>query len=74
MDIIQYLVQGGAVGIALYLAFIVNQQNKNQTDMNKLLTGTLTKIAEDHRQTIERNTDAWKQNTEALAKLNERIK
>ena len=74
MDIVQVVVQAGAVGIAIYLAYIVNQQNKNQTSVNKTLTETLTKIAEDHRRTIERNTDAWKANTEALSKLNERIK
>lgn len=78
---ISILVQGGAVGLALSLTYVVYQQNKNQTENNKMLNTTLLTIAEGHRKTIERNTDAWVKNTEAtitntqvINQLKERIK
>ncbi len=73
-EIIAGLIQGGAVGLALALTYVVYQQNKNQTRNNEMLNGTLLTIAEGHRKTIDRNTDAWIQNTQVLARLNERIK
>jgi hypothetical protein len=73
-DIVSILIQAGAVGISLALIYIVFKQNQNQTKTNELLVSTLMKIAEDGRQTIDRNTDAWRDNTSVLAKLNERIK
>lgn len=72
--VISVLVQAGAVGISFALIWIVYKQNVNQTKTNELLVNTLMKIADDGRQTIDRNTDAWKENTSMLAKLNERIK
>jgi hypothetical protein len=72
--VISVLVQAGAVGISLALIWIVYKQNQNSTKTNELLVSTLMKIAEDHRETIERNTQAWQDNTAMLARLNERIK
>lgn len=68
------LVQAGGVGIALVSLWIIYQMTKIQAHAQELLTNTLNKIAEEHRQTIDRNTDAWTANTGVLAKLNERIK
>lgn len=73
-SIISALVQAGAVGISLALIWIVYKQNQSQSKTNELLVSTLMKIAEDHRETIERNTQAWQDNTAMLARLNERIK
>jgi len=73
-SVISILVQAGAVGISLALIYIVFKQNQNQTRTNELLVNTLMKIADDGRDTIDRNTDAWRENTSMLAKLNERIK
>lgn len=70
---ISVLVQGGAVGVALAALYIVYQQNKNVGQMYTSLTNTLEKIAEDHRTTIDRNTDAWTDNTKALAELRETL-
>jgi len=67
LSFISILVQGGAVGIALVCLFIIYKMNMAQTN-------TLNQIADDHRKTIDRNTDAWLQNTEVLSKINERIK
>jgi hypothetical protein len=72
--IVGILIQAGAVGISLALVWIVYKQNQNQTKTNELLVNTLMKIADDGRETIDRNTDAWRDNTNMLAKLNERIK
>lgn len=63
------LVQAGAVGISLALIWIIYQQNKSIAATNAKLTDVMQKISEDHRATIERNTDAWSKNTEALSKL-----
>lgn len=72
--VVNVLIQAGAVGISLALIWIVYKQNQNQTKTNELLVNTLMKIADDGRETIDRNTDAWRDNTNMLAKLNERIK
>jgi hypothetical protein len=73
-DAIGILVQAGAVGICLALCYVVYKQNDNATNMNTLLADTLTKIADQHQATIDRNTEAWKENTQMLARINERIK
>lgn len=73
MDTVQILVQGGAVGISLVCLYIIYYFSKTTAENNRLLTETLQKIADDHRQTIERNTNAWNQNTRLLARLSEKI-
>ncbi len=72
--ILQILVNGGLASIALTSLWIIYKMNQLQNENNKLVTETLKEIARDHRDTIDRNTDAWNKNTEVLAKLNERIK
>ncbi len=62
-----FLTQAGAVGIALACLWIIYKMNSNQND-------TFKSITDDHRQTIDRNTDAWNKNTEVLSQLSERIK
>lgn len=73
-DAISILIQGGAVGISLGLMYILYKQNQSISRNNELLTATLQKIAEDHRMTIDRNTDAWRANTNVLAQINVRMK
>lgn len=63
---VQFLTQAGAVGIALACLWIIYKMNSNQND-------TFKNITDDHRLTIDRNTDAWNKNTEVLAKLSEKI-
>lgn len=73
-ELVPALINGGAVGLSLALIYVVYQQNKSQERNNALLNSTLLTISEEHRKTIDRNTDAWLQNTQVLAILNERIK
>jgi hypothetical protein len=65
--IVSVLIQGGSVGVALACLWLVYKMNQGQQDTTKT-------IAESNRSVIERNTDAWLKNTEALTKLSERIK
>jgi hypothetical protein len=65
-SILQGIIQGGAVGLAAFSLWIIYKITNAQQ-------ATLIKIAEDHRQTIDRNTNAWLRNTEAVAKLQESI-
>ena len=59
---IQLLIQGGAVGIALALIGLVWQQNR-----------LIRSITKDHKEAIERNSDAWVKNAEATAALKESL-
>lgn len=63
---IQTIVQGGSVGVALALCWIVYK-------MMTTVVESHNKIADAHRTAIERNTDAWIKNTEATTKNTEAI-
>jgi hypothetical protein len=66
-NIVAILIQGGSVGVALVSLWLVYKMNQGQQE-------TTRTIADANRLAIERNTDAWIKNTEALTKLSERIK
>lgn len=56
---IQYLVEGGAVGIAVLLIWVVY----------KLVTNHDSHMLD----ALNRNTDAWLKNAEALGRLSEKL-
>lgn len=57
---VQVLVQAGAIGLALALIWVVY----------KLVTNHDAHLLD----ALERNTDAWVKNAEAITKLNEKLK
>jgi hypothetical protein len=77
MTDVQYLIQGGAVAIALAALYVIYRMQNGQSralltqmDEQRKAFGLIT---EAHRLALERNTDAWVKNTEAIAGLNVRI-
>lgn len=66
VDIIQTVVQAGAVGIALVALYIIYKMATNHTKHIEASTDLFTKA-------MDRNTDAWVKNAEALARLIERL-
>jgi hypothetical protein len=75
--VITILVQGGAVSIALLAIWVIykmqNGQSRSmltQMDEQRKAFGVIT---EAHRLALERNTDAWVKNTEAIATLTEKM-
>lgn len=66
-NIIQIIVQAGSVGVALVALYIIYKLQTAYMEAHN-------KIADAHRVSLDRNTESWLKNTEALTKLNEKIK
>ena len=66
MNEIQALIQGGAVGIALLSLWIIYKMSVNHTKHIEDATDRFT-------QAMDRNSDAWVKNAEALGKLSEQM-
>lgn len=63
---VQILVQGGAVGLSLALIYVVYKMATNHTRHIEESTRNFTTA-------MDRNTDAWVKNAEALGRLNEKL-
>lgn len=59
---IMLLVQAGAVGIAIALILLLGFVLKIMRDMQK-----------DHKEALERNSEAWKENAVAVTRLTENL-
>lgn len=58
-EVLQILIQGGAVGISFVCLGIIYKMQNGQR--------------QSFIETLERNSDAWNKNAKALAKLSERL-
>lgn len=66
LTIVQVLVQGGAVGLALGSLYVIYKMATNHTKHIEESTNRFT-------QAMDRNTDGWIKNAEAMASLKERL-
>lgn len=76
--LLSILVQGGAVSIALVALWVIykmqNGQRQSFEDQMKLNRDTFSQIAKDQQTVVDRNTEAWIENTRATTSLAEKLK